>query len=361
MDTKELFKMMVEKEASDIFFKVGYPPYIRRWGKVVPLESAAITAQNIQTMIKSVANPNQIEVFSRDKEVDFVVDFSEIGRFRGSLFLDRQAPAMVFRHVKRKIPAFAELGLPPKIMEKLSMESRGFVVVTGAVGNGKSTTLASMIEYINQQRNKHILTIEEPIEYIFENKSSVITQKELGMDTVSYSEALRHCVYQSPDVVYIGTIRDTQTMATAIDAAESGQLVLTTLHAINAPQAVERIVNFFPAYLHEEVKMRLSLFLKGVISQRLVPRIDGNGRIPACEIMVLTPTIASLIREGKTNELNQYIEGGAFFGMQSFHQSLARLYLDKKISLETAKEFSDNPKELDLFLQGIKKLDGVVE
>jgi twitching motility protein PilT len=358
MDIKKFLKIMLEKDASDIFIKIGYSPYLRIWGEVVSIDSSeVISEQDMQSILKSILTPAQMETFNKSKELDFMIDFPELGRFRGSLFLDRQLPGLVFRHIKKKVPTFADLNLPTKILQKLSFESRGLVLLTGTVGNGKSTTIASMIEYINQNKNKHILTIEDPVEYLFENKKSVITQRDVGYDTDSYLEALRHSVYQSTDVVYIGTIRDAETAGISLTAAESGQLVLATLHAINASQTIERIVNLFPAHLHEEIRMRLSLFLKGVISQRLVPRIDGKGRIPVVEIMVLTPTIASAIREGETHQLPKIIEDGAFFGMQSFPQALARLYLNKKISLETAKKFSDNPKEVELFIQGIKKLD----
>lgn len=362
MDYKELLKIVVEKDASEIFFKIGYPPYLRYLGEVVPIDSKKpLTQVDMDFLIKSLLSPEQIEIFRERKEVDFALDLVDVGRFRGILALDRQQPFFVFRNVRRKIPAFAELGLPQKIMEKLSIERRGLVLLSGSTGSGKSTTIASMIEYINQHTSKHILTIEDPIEYLFENKKSIITQREIGSDCLSYMDALRESTYQSPDVIFIGTIRDRETMHAAIMAAETGQLLLSTIHSINAPQTVERIINLFPPHQHDEIRMHLSLLLKGIISQRLVPRCDIEGRIPALEIMLGTPTISSLIRENKIHELYQYIESGSFFGMQTFHQSLARLYFDKKISLDTAREFADNPKELELFIQGIKKLDGRVE
>lgn len=361
MNIKELLKIMVEKDASDLFLKVGYQPYVRIWGKVFPTDTGIIGTTEMDAMVKDIISAKQTGIFREKKELDFLLDFPDIGRFRGNLFLDRENPALVFRCVKRKIPPFSELNLPAKILEKLSLESRGLVLLTGAIGSGKSTTIASMIDYINQNKNKHVLTIEEPIEFLFENKKSIITQREIGFDTLDYIDALRHSAYQSTDVIFIGTIRDTPTMAIAINAAETGQLVLSTIHSINAPQTVERIVNLFPQHQHDEIRMQLALLLKGIISLRLVPRSDQEGRIPAVEVMVWTPTTASLIREGKTHQLNQHIEGGAFFGMQSFHQSLARLYFAKKISLETAREFADNPEELELLLKGIKKLDGTIE
>jgi twitching motility protein PilT len=357
---KVFLKTMVDNDASDLFVKAGQSPYLRILGAVVSLDFEPLSLSDMELIIKDVLTSEQISMFKEKKELDFVLDIADIGRFRGNLFLDRQTPVLVFRHVKQKILDFSQLNLPAVILEKLSLESRGLVLLTGAIGSGKSTTIASMIEYINQHRSKHILAIEEPVEFIFKNKKSFITQREVGFDTLSYAEALRHSVYQSPDVLFIGTIRDAQTMATAINAAETGQLVLSTIHSINAPQTVERIMNFFPLHQHDEVRMQLSLLLKGIISMRLLPRRDQKSRIPAIEVMVWTPTIAALIREGKINELNQYIESGAFLGMQSFQQSLARLYLENKISLDTAKEFADKPEELALFIRGVKRLDGTI-
>jgi len=362
MDIKSLFKTVVEKDASELFLKVGYTPYLRLLGEITSIDTEkSLTSQDMENIMKDLLSPEQINIFRERKEVDFALDIPEIGRFRGILALDREQPFFVFRNVKRKIPTFSELGLPTKIMERLSMERRGLILLSGSTGSGKSTTIASMIEYINQHARKHILTIEDPIEFLFENKKSIITQREIGSDCLSYMDALRESTYQSPDVIFIGTIRDRETMHAAIMAAETGQLLLSTIHSINAPQTVERIINLFPPHQHDEIRMHLSLLLKGIISQRLVPRCDIPGRIPALEIMIGTPTISSLIRENKINQLYQYIEAGSFFGMQSFHQSLARLYFEKKISLDTAREFADNPKELELFIQGIKKLDGTIE
>ncbi len=361
MDIKAILREIIKADASDLLVKEGYPPYMRHMGSIMPMSFPVVTKEDIDTLIKEVLTHEQLEYFNSAKEIDYILDYPDIGRFRANISLDRQNFSLVCRVIKTKIPSFADLNLPEKILQTLCMHSRGLILMTGSIGSGKSTTIASMIEHINQHRKKHILTIEEPIEIIFEYKLSVISQREIGFDTISYAHALRHSVYQSPDIIFIGTIRDSQTMATALSAAETGQLVLSTMHSINAPQTIERIVNFFPEHQHKEIRMQLSLLLKGIISLRLVPRADGKGRIPVPEVMVWTPTISSLIREGKTNELAKHIEKGSFFGMQSFHQTLTRFYIDKKITLETAREFADNPEELDLFITGIKKLDGRIE
>jgi len=235
------------------------------------------------------------------------------------------------------------------------MERRGLVLLTGTMGSGKSTTLASMIEYINCHTNKHILTVEEPIEFTFKDKEGIVNQRELGMDVSSYAVALRAFTLQSPDVIFIGNIRDYDTMSAAITAAETGVLVLSTLHTVNAAQSVERIINFFPPHEHQEKRNQLSSLLKGVISLRLIPAKDGRGRIPAYEIMLLTPTISRLIREGKIWEINQFITDGTVFGMQSFDQSLVRLVHEGKINAEEAMDFADSKDEFTLALKGIKR------
>ncbi|MDP2940966.1 MAG: type IV pilus twitching motility protein PilT, partial [Candidatus Omnitrophota bacterium] len=243
-----------------------------------------------------------------------------------------------------------------EVLKKLAMETRGLVLLTGSMGSGKSTTIASMIEYINNNSKRHILAIEEPIEFTFKDKLSLINQRELGIDVSSYSAGLRAFTLQSPDVMFIGNIRDQETMSAAITAAETGVLVLSTLHTVNASQSVERIINFFPPHQHQEIKNQLSFLLKGVISLRLVPMKDALGRVPAYEIMLLTSTISRLIREGKVWEIPQFISDGAVFGMLSFDQSLIKLVREGKISEEEAAKFSDNKDEFMLALRGIRKI-----
>ncbi len=290
-------------------------------------------------------------------DVDFAYYFEELGRrFRVSIFQQRNWPSIVIRNIKNVIESFEELQLPVDVLKKLSMEKRGLVLLTGTMGSGKSTTIASMIEYINNNCNKHVLAVEEPIEYTFKDKKSLINQRELGIDVSSYAAALRAFTLQSPDVIFIGNIRDHDTMEAAITAAETGVLVLSTLHTVNASQSVERMINFFPPHQHQEVKNQLSSLLKGVISLRLMPMKNSTGRIPAYEVMLLTPTISRLIREGKVFEMQQYIEDGEVFGMCSFNQSLVKLVRQGKVTEEEAANFADNRDEFALALKGIRKV-----
>ncbi len=357
MEIKKIFKSMIDAEASDLFLKVGSPINLRVDGLLRPLEGSVLSEDDIRKVITTLLNDAQRKVYEKSFEVDFAVNIEDLGRFRGSIFNQNGLPGAVFRYIKSDVKSFEALSLPTKVLSKISLEKRGMILVTGATGSGKSTTIASMIEYISQNIPYHIITLEDPIEFTFKDKKSVIEQRELGIDTPSYLEALKHVMYQSPDVIFIGNIRDQDTMSAAMNAAETGQLVLSTIHSINTTQTIERIVNFYPPYQHQEVRIQLSLLLKGVISQRLVPVAGGKGRIPACEVMLLTPTIAALIREGKTNELVSYIEDGKLFGMETFDQCLARLCLEKKIAVEEAKKFCDSEAVLDLALKGIKRTE----
>lgn len=357
MDIKELFKAMIEEGASDLFLKVGSPVNLRVDGLLRPLGSTALIKGDMEKIVGAVLSEEQKIRYEEEREVDFAVDFENLGRFRGSVFHQDSLPAAVFRHIKNTIHSFDELNLPSKVLSRLSFEKRGLVLVAGATGSGKSTTIASVVEHINQNLPYHIVTIEDPIEFIFVDKKSLIEQRELGNDTPSYLDALKHIMYQSPDVIFIGNIRDCETMSAALNAAETGQLVLSTIHSINATQTVERILNFYPPHQHQEIRIQLSLLLKGVISQRLVPKANAKGRIPACEVMLLTPTIAGLIREGKTNEITNYIEDGNIFGMETFDQCLARICKENKIIEQEAKKFCDSVEVLELALKGIKRIE----
>ncbi|MCM8780340.1 MAG: PilT/PilU family type 4a pilus ATPase [Candidatus Omnitrophica bacterium] len=356
MKIKELLAEMVRLEASDLFYRSGGIPSLRVDGRITPMSSTEITTDDISRAIEEITTPKQREIFKRDLDIDFGIYLEEFGRrFRVSIFMQRNSPSIVIRNVRDTIQSFEELNLPGEVLRKLCTESRGLILLTGSAGSGKSTTIASMIEHINQNYNKHILTVEEPIEYTFKDKKSIINQRELGLDVASYEVALRSFTLQSPDVIYIGNIRDYTTMSAALTAAETGVLVLSTLHTVNASQTVERIVNFFPPYQHQETRTQLSLLLKGTISLRLVPLKGRAGRIPAYEIMLLTPTISRIIREGKVWEIPQFIESGGVFGMQSFAQSLVNLVKENKISEEEAINFADNKEEFLLALRGIKK------
>ncbi|MFZ2603065.1 MAG: PilT/PilU family type 4a pilus ATPase [Candidatus Omnitrophota bacterium] len=356
MNIKELIKEMIKLDASDLFYRTGGTPRLRVDGKIIVLDDAILTVNNVSNAVEELTLPRQKEVFKDTSDVDFAVYLEEFEhRFRVSIFMQRNSPSIVIRRVRNGTQSFKELNLPEKVLQKLSLENRGLVLLTGSMGSGKSTAIASMIQYINENVSKHILTVEEPIEFTFQDKKSIINQRELGLDVSSYGVALRAFTLQSPDVIFIGNIRDRETMSVALTAAETGVLVLSTLHTVNATQSVERIINFFPPHQHEQVRSQLSTLLKGVISLRLVPFKDKPGRIPAYEIMLLTPTISRLIREGKIWQIPDYVEDGNIFEMQSFNQSLVKLVKEGKISEEEAANFTDSKEELSLSLRGIRK------
>ncbi len=356
MSIKKLLQEMVAQEASDLFCRAGSSARLRIDGGVRALDDKVLSEGDLIKATEELTTPQQREIFKKNLDIDFAFYSEELERrFRVSIFIQRNSPSMVIRNVRNVIGTFEELNLPVEVLTKLSLERRGLVLLTGSAGSGKSTTIASMIEYINNNSNKHILTVEEPIEFTFKDKRSLINQRELGLDVSSYAVALRAFNLQSPDVIFIGNIRDQETMAAALTAAETGVLVFSTLHTINASQSIERIINFFPPHQHTQIKIQLSYLLKGIISLRLVPLKDKPGRVPAHEVMLLTPTISRLIREGKVWEMTQFIEEGRIFGMQSFSQSLIGLVRDGKINEEEAADFSDNKDEFVLSLKGIKR------
>ena len=356
MRIKALLEQMVKMDGSDLFIRPKGLPRVRLYGKIVAFGGEVLEIEDVVKLVEELTNPRQRELLKNNFDIDFAFYLPELDRrFRVSIFVQRNCPSIVIRNVRNFISSFEELNLPSDALQKLAMETRGLVLLTGSTGSGKSTTLFSMIEYINSHCNKHILTLEEPIEYAFNDKNSVINQRELGLDVSSYSVALRAFTLQSPDVIYIANIRDLETMSAAMTAAETGVLVLSTLHTVNAAQTVERIVNFFPPYQHQQIRTQLSYLLKGVISLRLMPLKDKSGRVPAYEVMLLTPTISRLIREGKVFEMTQFIEEGNIFGMQSFSQSLIKLVNEGKISEEDAINYSDNKDEFSLALRGIRR------
>ncbi|MCC7391489.1 PilT/PilU family type 4a pilus ATPase, partial [Candidatus Sumerlaeota bacterium] len=297
-------------------------------------------------------NEEQIEKFERVPEMDLALGVRGVGRFRVNLFRQRGSVAMVFRHISTPNFNFEDLHLPPAV-KMLSERVRGLVLVTGTTGSGKSTTLAAMINHINRTRKCHIVTVEDPIEFLHQDREAIVSQREVGFDTKTFSDALRHVLRQAPDVILIGEMRDLETVQTAIAAAETGHLVLSTLHTIDAVQTVERIINFFPAYLHAQIRMEMALGLQGVISQRLLPRKRGLGRVPACEILVGTPLIKKMLHEGKTMELLPAIQEGEHWGMQSFNQALFKLISEDLVTTETAMSYATSPEELKLLVEGI--------
>jgi len=354
MELAELLRRMVIERASDLIIKVGTPPCLRIDGRIHFLDMDVVTPQEAREVYEMIEDTKRDGFFNR-RDIDTSFDMSGIGRFRVNIFYQRGQLGFAFRHIESQILDFAELNLPVDVMVRLSSLPRGLVLVTGVTGSGKSTTLAAMIEYINTHFNKHIVTVEDPIEFIHKDKKSVITQREVGSDTEDCHTALRHVVCQSPDVIMIGEMRDRETMEAALSAAETGHLVLSTMHTVNAMQTVERILNFFPPYQHNLIRLQMSLVLEGVISQRLLARRDGKGRVPAVEVMVATPTIKELLLEGRTTELYKSIKEGAYFGCRTFNQSLKELYEKDLITLKDALEAADEPEELKMELKGIIK------
>jgi len=357
MKIRDVLRVMCDRDASDVFLKVDNVPYLRVYGELVPLmDFPVLGVADLQRIVAEVADDAHKKMLQNVFDTDYAMDVEGLDRMRVSIFMQRGVPSVVMRRIKKAVPDFNALNLPKDVLEHLSQERRGLILLTGPAGHGKSTTIASMIECMNTTQARHILTVEDPIEFTFADKKSVINQRELGLDVSSYPVALRQVTLQSPDVIFIGTIRDLDTMSAALNAAEMGILVLSTVHTVNAAQTAQRILNFFPPHQHAEIRMQLSFLLKGVVSLRLVPRADGSGRVPACETMVLTPTISRLLREGAFADITRFLEEGALFGMQSFKQSLAKLVKEGRITAEEAYKYADSREDLDLEIKGIKRL-----
>jgi twitching motility protein PilU len=346
MEVLPYLKLMVQKQASDIFFSTGTRVHLKIDGRLVPVGEAALKSAEVKTLIYSVLNERQIAEFESEWELNLGLSVVGLGRFRVNVFKQRGDVAMVVRYIKLNIPDMEELNLPP-ILGELVMEPRGLILVVGATGSGKSTTLAAMIEYRNQRKSSHILTIEDPIEYLFKHRKSVINQREVGLDTQSFHHALRNAMREAPDVIMIGEIRDLETMQAAVAYAETGHLCLSTLHANNANQALDRIKNFFPDTAHKQLYTDLSLNLRGVISQRLLRSKDG-GRIPAMEVMILSSYVSELILKGDTHGIKEAMEQSDTRGMQTFDQCLYELYRQGKITLEETLNNADSRNDLAL-------------
>jgi len=352
IDLEDFLGIMLKENASDLYFKVGTAPHIRTSQGVRAISNEKISSADMQSISQTIMNDGSRETFKKHKELDLAYSSEKCGRFRVNIFIQQGEIGMVFREVKKKISTFQELNLPVEPLKKLSLEPRGLVLVTGPAGCGKSTTLASIVEFINQSKESHIITIEDPIEFLHEDKKSLINQREIGTDTNSFASALKHIIRQSPDVILIGEMRDTLTAEAAIMAAETGHLVFSTLHTIDAPTTIERILNFFPPYIQPQMRIQLAHILKGVMSLRLLTTIKGE-RIPAVAVMIPTPTIQKLILENRLGEIREAMEQGELFGMQTFTQALLKLYKEGKISHEYAMQMSDSPTEFSLKTKGI--------
>lgn len=355
-DLSSLLFLMVREEASDLIVKTGSCPAIRVEGKIRFVADQPTDAEFATRMMAEILDERMQEHFYEHGEVDTSYHVPGIGRFRANVFRQRGHIGFALRHVKDQVPTIRELGLPAEQLERLASLQRGLVLATGIAGSGKSTSLAAMIQFINENFSRHIITVEDPVEFIYKDRKSLVTQREVGGDTVDFTTALKHVVRQTPDVILIGEMRDRETMEAALSAAETGHLVFSTLHTVNAIQTVERIISFFPPHQHNLIRQQLAMCLEGVISLRLIQLKDSFGRIPAVELMLATPTVRDLLGEGKTKELSRAIyEGADYFGTQTFNQSLVKLYKKGKISYEDALAAADNPDELKLEIRGIAK------
>ncbi len=355
MDIKKILKEMINRGSSDLHLKVATPPVMRINGTLVHAEYDPPSVQDMVSVAQQILTPAQREVFENTREIDFAFGVPGVARFRANFYVQRGSVAMVFRHVPVEIKSTEDLGLPP-VVKTLAMKPRGLVLVTGTVGSGKSTTLASIVDIINRESARHVITIEDPIEFLHRDRKSIISQREIGCDTGSYEEALKHVLRQDPDVILIGEIRDAESMKIALTAADTGHLVLSTMHTIDATQTISRIISFFPPHQHQEIRFLLASTLQSVVSQRLVADADGLNRFVAAEILIATSTIREYIREPeKTVMIKQAIqEGFVQYQMQTFDQSLMQLYKEGKISLEGATHASSNPHEFALRVKGIQ-------
>jgi twitching motility protein PilT len=347
---EELLELTIKEQASDLHLSFNHQPTLRMTGRLVPLlKNKKLSSEDTQGLARALTQDEQYQRLLKEKEIDFSYNFKDKARFRINIFFQRGETSIALRLVPTKIKTIEELNLPP-ILHEFTKATQGFVLITGPSSQGKSTTLAALIDEINHTRTDHIVTIEDPIEYLFENDKSIIDQREVYQDTLSFAKALKSTFRQDPDVIMVGEMRDPETMATTITAAETGHLVFTTLHTNSASQTIHRIVDSFPSSQQDQVRAQLSGSLLGVVSQRLIPRIEG-GLIPACEIMISTSAVANLIRENKIHELPLVIETSAEKGMISLNRTLANLVKNRKISLENALSFSLNPIELKMLIR----------
>ncbi|PCJ86127.1 MAG: type IV pili twitching motility protein PilT [Thiotrichaceae bacterium] len=349
----ELLRTMVKKEGSDLFITAGAVPSMKVDGEMTPLSNQSLSPQHTQVLVAAVMNDKQRAEFEQTQECNFAISLPGVSRFRVNAFTQRGSVGMVLRVIRSEIPLFEDLNLPP-ILKDISMSKRGLVIFVGATGSGKSTSLAAMVGHRNQNSHGHIITIEDPIEFIHNHRNCIVTQREVGVDTEDYAIALKNTLRQAPDVILIGEIRDRETMEHAIAFAETGHLCLSTLHANSTNQALDRIINFFPEDRRQQLLMDLSLNLKSLVSQRLIPTIAGNGRIAAIEIMINSPLMSDLIFKGQVHEIKELIAKSNELGMQTFDQALFDLYENGQVKYEDALRNADSVNDLRLRI----KLEG---
>lgn len=356
MDFTQLLDAMIKRGASDLFITADAQPAIKVDGTIKPLTRESLTAAQSRALVYSTMNDKQIAEFEATLECNFAISAGELGRFRVSAFFQRNSPGMVLRRIHTDIPTLDELRLPA-ILAELSMTQRGLILFVGGTSTGKSTSLASMIDHRNRNHRGHIITVEDPIEYVHNHQQSIITQREVGVDTDSFENALKNALRQAPDAILMGEIRSTDTMKYGLNFAETGHLCLATLHANNANQALDRIINFFPPAMHDQIWMDLSLNLKAVVAQQLLPASNGKGRRAAIEILINTPRVADLIRQGNVHEIKEVMKKSANAGMKTFDQALFELYQAGEIDYEVALKHADSANDLRLMI----KLEGAGE
>jgi twitching motility protein PilT len=359
-------RTLIERDGSDLHIKVGAPPTVRLHGELVPLEGyQPLTPQDTESAFQQIAQPRSVEEFRAEGEADYSYSIAGVSRFRVNTFRQRGSISIVCRAIPYRIRSVEELGLPP-VVTTLAEEQRGIILVTGTTGSGKSTTLAAMIDHINRTRPQHIVTLEDPIEYLHEDKLSIINQREVGSDTESFARAMKRVLRQDPDVILIGEMRDEETVRTALSAAETGHLVLSTVHTLDATETINRIIDFFPPHLQHQARVMLAATLKGAIAQRLVPDITGEGRVPASEVMVVTGRVQDLIlNPEETGKITEVISEGEFYGMRTFDQALLSYVMEGKVSEEVALDYASSPHDFKLMLSaggqrasGIEQLAG---
>jgi len=354
MNIRTVLDKMIAARASDLHLKAGTPPVVRVDGVLYTLDEPPPSAQDLREVANQLLNEEQRNFFSTHSEIDFAFGVSGLARFRANIFMQRGTAALALRHVPVEVPTLDDLGLPPVVRE-LAFSPRGLILVTGRTGSGKSTTLAAMIDTINRTTTRNVITVEDPIEFLHRDRLSFIHQREVGLDTQSFHDGLRYVLRQDPDIILVGEIRSLETMSTALMAADTGHLVMSTLHTTDVVQSLQRIISFYPPHQHDEIRMSLAANLRAVISQRLIPRRDGAGRVPSCEVMVSTPTIREYILNPEKIPLIHAIvaEGVTQYGMQTFDQSVLALLREGLITEEEALRNCNNPNELSLKLKGI--------
>ncbi len=348
---EELLMLLVQRGGSDLHISAGAPPKIRIDGKLMNTDHPVMSPEGTQKLVYSILDSNQVARFEKHLELDLSFGIESLGRFRTNVFLQRGAVAAVLRVIPDKIKTFEDLGLPRRVCEDLCKKPRGLILVTGATGSGKSTTLAAMIDYINQTEHGHILTIEDPIEFVHKNKTCLVNQREIGSDTHEFKMALRAVLRQDPDTVLIGEMRDMETIETALTVSETGHLTFGTLHTSDAVQTINRIVDVFPSHQQQQIRTQLSFTLVAVFCQQLLPRIGGKGRVLAAEIMIANSAIKALIRENKAHQMYSIIQVGGKDGMKTMNQSLAEAYRQGVLSLDDCLGYSSDPEDLKRVLQ----------